>query len=320
MFLSSSNVGSAADAAFLSRPQQFTALSAGIGGLWAGHGREIWHGACSILGVKTLAVSIALGFIANPVYCADPNPVEIVTRSVVNYQKDWQASLDFAYTERDVTKDATGRPKTTEVSQITVIDGTPYSRLIAKNGRPLSSEDARREEEKFQKTLAERDKESPEQRARRIRKHQQEWSFLSEIPEAFNITLAGHETVGGRPNYVIEMTPRPGYTPKARFAHIFTSVQGRLWIDQEDLRWTKAEADVIGTVAMGWILARIGPGAHITIKQVKVDGEHWMPKELDINGSARIMLVKNRVLDETVSYSDYKRVRSQPGTAAARNQ
>lgn len=270
--------------------------------------------------MKTLAVGIALGFLANPVFGADPSPVEIVTRSVLNYQKDWQASLDFAYTERDVTKDAAGRPKTTEVSQVTVIDGTPYSRLIAKNGRPLDSEEARREQAKFEKTLAERDKESPEQRSRRIRKHEEEWKFLNEIPKAFDIRLVGHETVGGRPNYVLEMTPKPGYSPNTKFGRIFASVKGKLWIDQEDVRWTKAEADVIDTVSMGWILARVGPGAHITIKQVKVDGEHWMPKELDINGSARIMLVKNRVLDETVSYSDYKRVRPQRGTPAARNQ
>ena len=67
---------------------------------------------------------------------------------------------------------------------------------------------------------------------------------------------------------------------------------------------------MINTISIGWVLARIGPGAHITMKQVKVDGEHWMPKEIDVNGSAKILLVKNRTLDETVSYSDYKRVRA----------
>ena len=270
--------------------------------------------------MKALRTTIAFGLIASPIFCADPNPVEIVTRSVVNYQKDSQEALDFTYTERDVTKDTSGRPKTTTVSQVTVIDGTPYSRLIAKDGRPLDPDDARSEDEKYRKVLAERDRETPEQRARRVRKHQEEWKFLSEIPEAFNIKFLGHETVAGRPNYILELTPRPGYTAKSKFGRVFTSVQGKLWVDEEDLRWTKAEADVIGTVSVGWILARIGPGAHITIKQVKVDGKHWMPKELDINGSARILLVKNRSLDETVSYSDYKRIRPSAGTAAAKNQ
>jgi hypothetical protein len=70
---------------------------------------------------------------------------------------------------------------------------------------------------------------------------------------------------------------------------------------------------------MGLVLARIGAGAHISILQVKVDDGHWMPKELDAGGTARIMLVKNRNLDETVSYSDSKRVRPTAGTAAAKN-
>lgn len=87
----------------------------------------------------------------------------------------------------------------------------------------------------------------------------------------------------------------------------------------QDVRWTQAEANVIDTISIGWVLARIEPGAHITMKQVRVDGEHWMPKEIDVNGTARILLVKNRTLDETVSYENYKRVRPAPATAAAKN-
>jgi hypothetical protein len=269
--------------------------------------------------VKTLALTLALGYLSGTALCADTNPVEILTRSIVNYQKDWQASLNYTYTERDVTKDAAGRPKTTDVSQVTVIDGTPYSRLIAKNGHPLSGEEARHEEEKYKRTLAERDHESTEQRARRLRKHAEQWQFLAEIPEAFTIKMVGRETIAGRPNHVLSLTPRDGYVPKSKYARVFPSVQGKLWIDEEDLRWTKAEADVIDTLSIGWILARIGQGAHITIKQIKVEDQHWMPKELDINGSARIMLVKSRSLGETVSYSDYKRLRPEPPTAAAKN-
>ena len=99
---------------------------------------------------------------------------------------------------------------------------------------------------------------------------------------------------------------------------MFADIAGKLWVDQQDLRWTKAEANVIDTISIGWFLARIGPGTHITLKQVKVDDEHWMPKEFAVNGSAKIMLVKNRLLDETVSYGDYKRVRPPAPTAAAR--
>lgn len=260
-----------------------------------------------------------LGSIAHSAFCADPNLREIVAQSIANYETDWKAALDFTYMERDVTKDSSGQTKTVDLSQVNVLDGTPYSRLIAKDGHPLDPEEARKEEEKYRKIFDTRERETPSQRARRIRKYEDERRFLQEIPDAFNLKLVGHEIVNGRPNYRIALTPKEGYIPKSRSARIFPDIEGTLWIDEQDLRWTQAVAHVIDTISIGWVLARIGPGARITMKQVKVDGDHWMPKEIDVNGIARIMLVKNRTVNQAISYDGYKRLRPAPGTAAAKN-
>ena len=122
-----------------------------------------------------------------------------MAKSISNYEKDWNAALDFTYTEHDVTKDASGRPKTTEVSQVSVLDGTPYSRLIGKNGHPLSHGRSPQRERKVPEDAWRRAKRKRrEQRARRLRKYQEERRFLHEIPDAFDMKLLGHETVGGR--------------------------------------------------------------------------------------------------------------------------
>ena len=258
-------------------------------------------------------------FVAYCAYGADPNPKEIVSQSIANYEKDWTAALDFTYLERDVTKDSSGQAKSSELSQVSAIDGTPYSRLTAKNGHPLGAAEARKEEEKYQKALRARTDETPEQRARRLAKYRDDRQFLHEIPDAFDMKLLGHDNIDGRDNYVIALSPKAGYVPKSKNARIFSNIGGKLWVDQQDLRWTKAEANVIGTISFGWVLARIGPGAHITMKQVKVDGEHWMPRRIDVEGSVRILLVKNRNLDETVSYEDYRPVNKSPAAVTAKN-
>jgi hypothetical protein len=271
-----------------------------------------------LIGVKT-ATLLLVGLVARCALCADPNPRDLVSRSIANYEKDWKAALDFTYTEHEITNDSSGRPKSVEVSQVNVLNGTPYSRLIAKDGHPLAPDEALRENEKYDKTLDARERETAEQRARRVRKYEDERRFLYEIPNAFNIRLVGHETLNGRANYIIALTPKAGYVPQSHNARIFQNIEGKLWIDEQDLRWTQAVANVIDTISFGWILARIGPGAHITLKQEKVDGEHWMPKEIDVNGMARIMLVKNRTVNQTISYDNYKRVHPAPPTAAAKN-
>jgi hypothetical protein len=274
----------------------------------------------SIGGVKNLALPVIItGLIATCAYCAEPNARQIVQQSINNYEKDWNAALDFTYTEHDVTRSVGGQQKSVEVSQVSVLAGTPYSRLIAKNGHTLTPDEEMREADKYRRAVDVRDHETPAQHDRRLRKYGEERAFLHEIPDAFDMKPLGQEAIDGRPNYVIRLTPKEGYVAKAKNARMFSDIEGKLWIDEQDLRWTKAVADVIDTISIGWVVARIGPGAHITMTQVKVDGEHWMPKEIDISGSARIMLVKNRLLDESVSFADYRRVRPPAPTAAAKN-
>lgn len=269
--------------------------------------------------VKTGTLFVA-GFIVARYACsADPNPRDLLAQSIENYEKDWKAALDFTYTQREITKDISGQPKSVEMSQVNVLDGTPYTRMIAKDGHPLDEEEARKEEEKYHKMLEARESETPEQRARRVRKYEEERRFLKEIPDAFNIKLLGHETLNGRANYIVGLTPKEGYVPQSKNARIFPDIGGKLWIDQQDLRWTQAEANVIEPISFGWILARIGAGAHITLKQVKVEGDHWMPKEIDVSGIARILLVKNRTVNQTISFDNYKRLRPAPPTTAAKN-
>jgi hypothetical protein len=256
-----------------------------------------------------------LGLAAGPAWCAESTARSLVAQSIANYENDWKAVLDYTYIERDVAKESSEK---VELYQVTVVDGTPYNRLIARDGHPLDTEESRRQAEKYQKVLDARDKETPEQRARRIRKYDNERAFLKEIPDAFDMKMLGDETVDGRPNCVIQLTPKEGYVPDSKYARIFPSIEGKLWIDQHDMRWTKAVAQVIDTISFGWILARIGPGAHITMTQEKV-GEHWFPKKIEVEGMARILLVKNRTIDDTIWYENYKRLNRSPAATDARN-
>ena len=131
---------------------------------------------------KTLTLTTIIGFLTNCICFADLSPWEIVSQSISNYDKDWEAALDLTYAEREVTTDATGRPKATEVSQVMVLQGTPYSRLIAKNGHPLSPEEALGENEKYQKAVTVRD-------LVRLRDHE----YAEGRPNALEIGLRGRQ-------------------------------------------------------------------------------------------------------------------------------
>jgi hypothetical protein len=231
---------------------------------------------------------------------------QIVRESIGNYGHDWREAMNWAWTQTDVTASGeTALAPEIEVSEIAPLEGTPYERLIRKNGSPLGPAKQRREDRKYLKTLKERENESPSERAVRIRRYESDRAFIGDIPEAYNFRLLGEETVEGRPAWVVQMTSRPEFIPSAPHASMLEHIEGKLWIDKEDVRWAKAEAHVIDTISIGWILARIGPGARFSVQQTRVSSGLWMPRRLTINGMAHVMIVHARALNEQLTYSDY---------------
>ena len=69
---------------------------------------------------------------------------------------------------------------------------------------------------------------------------------------------------------MINCTPNPEYQPSDAKSKMFSHLTAKMWIDKEDLRWTRADANVIAPIAIGWVMARIGSGAKISIRQQRI--------------------------------------------------
>lgn len=232
-----------------------------------------------------------------------PAPKEIARRAIASYERDWREQRKWAWTVSDTTySDDT---KEVEVSEVAPLYGTPYERVIRKNGHPLSAEEQRREMRKYEKALKDRENETPAERAARIRKYDDSRDFIADVPEAFNFNLKGEETIQGRPAFVIQMTPRPGFVPKTPHAAMMEHLEATMWVDKQDFCIAKAQAHVIDTISIGWILARVGPGTRFEIDQTRVADGVWMPGILKINGVAHVLLFHSKNLNEELTYSGY---------------
>ena len=233
---------------------------------------------------------------------ASDNPQELVRKAIDNYQRDAQSALLYTYTTTDIS------PKGSEVTQVMPLEGTPFERLIFRNGKPISAEEEQHQQERFEEASRKRANETPEQRAKRIKKYREQSNFLRDVPDAFAFTLLPEQILSGRPNYVILCKPKPGYEPSDMKGRMFSKLNAKIWIDKEDLRMTKADAEIIDTMAIGWIMARIGKGGHIELTQIRVANNLWLPKSIDINGNARILLVEDKKVNQQIVFGDFKRV------------
>ena len=240
---------------------------------------------------------------------------EIVLRSVNHDTQNFQRARSYTFLQHSEQRelDAAGRVKSVESKtyDITILYDRPYARLIERDGKPLSPKEEAREQAKLSKLVAERQRESQQQRTRRLadyeKSSQRQRAFLKEIPEAYEFRLAGEENIEGRNVYVIEARPRAGYRPRDLRAGILTKFRGRFWIDKAEYQWVRVEAEVIDTVSFGLFLARLGKGCRVEFQQARVNDGVWLPRRISVSIDARLALVKKLRREQDITYRNYRK-------------
>ena len=225
---------------------------------------------------------------------------------------------DYTYIRRDERRnlDGRGRVKSAESKtyEVTILAGEQAERLIAKNDKPLSEKDAKKEDDKIRKLVAKGEKESERSRRKRLEKSEKETEeerqFVREVADAYKFQLRGTEDIDGRPAWVIDADPLPGYKPRLKDAKILPKVRMRVWIDKAEQQWVKLDIECIDTISWGLFLARLHRGSTIHIEQTRVNDEVWLPRHAAMKLDARIALLKNLDLEFDVTFRDYQKFRT----------
>jgi hypothetical protein len=231
---------------------------------------------------------------------------QIVGLSLPATERSWQARDHYTYIERDEDRrlDSLGQVKSenVDVTRMILVNGTHFEQRMEHNGQLPSAKEQKKSDEDLEKLKHE----TPAERTARLLKDQENRSFLRDLLEAFDFHLIGEEIVGGRPAYVLQATPHPGYRGHGRYSKVFSKVEGKLWIDQQDFGWIKVDGEVTQSFSMGLFVARVQRGSHIIMEQTCVGNAVWMPKRLEMRASARILFLKSLDIDRIMTYSDYR--------------
>jgi hypothetical protein len=231
---------------------------------------------------------------------------QIVGPSVAATERSWEVRDHYTYMERDEDRrlDSLGQVKSenVDVTRMILVNGARFELLLERNGQLPSAKEQRKRDEELDK----RKHETPEEQTERLRKGQENRSFLRDVIEAFDFHLIGEEIVGGRPAYVLQVTPHPGYHAHGKYGKMFSKVEGTLWVDKQDFGWIKVDGQVTQSFSMGLFVARVQRGSHIILEQTCVGDGVWVPKRLEVRASARILFLKSLDIDRILTYSDYR--------------
>lgn len=240
----------------------------------------------------------------------------IVARAVAADDHSDRLARDYTYKVRDEISDldSAGNVKATHTTldEVLYIGGEQYFRPLEKDGKPIPPAQAAKEQAKLDRAAAKASRLSDGERDKRLadaeRDRTKRREDYKDIPNAFDFKLIGDATVSGRATYEIAARPRAGYHGKGR--NIFSSLEGTLWIDKQDFNWVKFEADVLKPFSIGWFLARVAAGTHISYEMMRVNNELWVPKTVSLKASARLALLKRVNVRQTVTFSDYRKFQS----------
>ncbi|HEX3877413.1 MAG TPA: hypothetical protein VHW24_10525 [Bryobacteraceae bacterium] len=240
---------------------------------------------------------------------------DIVRRSVSNINADWNAAPQYDFTERDIV--TRHGKRLTKTSQVIMIAGSPYNKLIAMNGEPLSAAQTAEQNRKVAEETDRRGNESSSAKQKRIAEYQkerhQDLALMAQMAKAFDFKLAGEDTINGRRCFVLDAAPKAGYRPPTRETQVLIGMRGRMWVDSQAYQWVKVHAEVFRPVTFGLFFARVNPGTEFTLEQEPIQGNLWLPSHFSMTLNARIFLASRRSSDDE-TYSNYH-----PATAIAVN-
>ena len=141
--------------------------------------------------------------------------------------------------------DVKGGSTASKTYKVWMLDGSPYSRLIAVDNKSLSPTQDAQECEKLRKEIVRRASESPQDRAKRLAEYQKArgrmFALIDEMAEAFDFKLLREQKLDDHDVYVFAASPRLAYQPKSWETRILRGMKkitlGSTKIPISELKW-----------------------------------------------------------------------------------
>jgi hypothetical protein len=204
---------------------------------------------------------------------AEPDVVQVIRNGVAagkaQDDKGWKYTWRQDYEQTDIDKNGKVFGKKLMTFDMIMLEGENYQKLILIDGKPL--------DDKLQKKV---DKELEEERGRRHSQHsslrtlRKSWamSTLPDLEPLFDNKLAGEDTVGGRPAWRVESTPKASHKPANKTEEQIMGARRTTWFDREEGFEIKHEIEFIRPVEGNQ------PGTRYVVEWAKI-GDAWLPSQ-----------------------------------------
>ena len=225
-------------------------------------------------------------------------PIPQLLHDVEQHQKDAEAARrDYTYHVhlelQQLDRNGNLKKTTTTDAESITIDGVRIDRTVARDGKPLTPEEAQKESDRIDKEVA-RAKARRERLADRGQSSDSRGDPIipvSRILELGAFTNPRHVLLDNRPTIVLDYAGDPHAKTHNESEGIIRDLVGTVWIDEQDRVLVRGQGHFLHDFKIGGgLILNIHQGLTFDFRTAHITGDVWLPSTIDGQGSARILL------------------------------
>src|SRR3989440_529832 len=218
--------------------------------------------------------------------------------------------------EEETEFEGDGRVKKREANEYTFfyLSGQEVTTRVKKDGKPLSAEEQKKENEKTQKRIEELQKREAKKEAKEEKAKEEGKSEEKDEPgieiflRACQFVNPRREGFRGLDVLVFDFEPNPEFQAHKLVEKVVQKLAGVVWIDEKAHDVARLEAYFVGDMRRaGGLLANLEKGTSFVMEQAYVNNEVWLPTYQEARVGVRVLLLKRIKVNAVTRYSDYKK-------------
>lgn len=205
------------------------------------------------------------------------DPAVVLDQSVTLDEGNFERLRGYVWTSEEKSE-SRGKVTRQQKFEINLVSGGLYWRKLEHNGKPLGGAEAEAERRRLESHL---------RNGVKTRVRREERDHLELLARAHSVKYLGEETIDGRANHVITTEPLKG-----NHMPLIAGLSYKLWIDQKELHWRRAEITFVKPVE--WLLhqldlgricypysnqivntGKLGKGARQTVEMQRLEDGTW---------------------------------------------
>jgi hypothetical protein len=191
--------------------------------------------------------------------------------------------------------------------------GVRINRVVARDGKPLTPEQAAKENERIDKEIA-KDTERREKNQSKGESTDSRGDVLitaSRILELGTFSNPRRVLLNGRPTIVADYVGDPNAKTRNSAEGVIRDLVGTVWIDEQDRTLVHAQGHFLNDFKIGGgLVADVKKGSSFDAQFIRINDEVWLPGVVDGQGKVRILLVSGFNGRIHLVTSDYRKFRT----------